>query len=55
MISNVLFWIARSLKSFNRIQDQDGQSKQVYNLHRFQNLVYTEDYDIVCVSKRDMA
>ena len=42
---------AQSLKSFKKIQDSDGQLKLAQNLHRFQDLVYSEDADIVCVNE----
>ena len=42
---------AQSLKSFKKIQDSDGQLRLAQNLHRFQDLVYSEDADIVCVNE----
>lgn len=42
---------ARSLKSFHRITGPHGQMETVCNLHRFQDFVYSEDSDIVCVNE----
>ena len=45
---------ARGLKSWNKVQDANLQTELVYNLHRFQNLVCSEDADIVCVNENGL-
>ena len=41
----------RALKSLNRSQTSDGITDVACNLHRFQDLVYSEVPDIVCVNE----
>ena len=43
---------AQSLKSLNKIKNPAGETIDIANnLHRFQDLVYSEDPDIVCVNE----
>ena len=46
---NCLVMNARSLKSYHKDSKRNWQS--VCNLHRFQDLVYAENSDVVCVNE----
>ena len=46
---NCLVMNAGSLKSYHKDRTTNWQS--AHNLHRFQNLVYAENSDVICVNK----
>ena len=46
MVSNT-----QSLKSLKKVVNSDGSKALACNLHQFQDLVYSEDMDVVCVNE----
>ena len=46
MVSNT-----QSLKSLKKVVNNDGSKALACNLHQFQDLVYSEDMDVVCVNE----
>ena len=41
----------QSLKSLKKVVNNDGSKAFACNLHQFQDLVYSENMDVVCVSR----
>ena len=41
----------KSLKSLKKVVNNDGSKALACNLHQFQDLVYSEDMDVVCVNE----